>query len=59
MKHWVTKFHLNILRVERAFCINLYLLKVSKLMNKDLASNKGYSYFDIGDVKTVVRLKEK
>ena len=57
--HRVPKFQLNILRVEKAFCINQYLLKVSKLMNKYLAQNKVYNYFNIGDSKTLIKLKEK
>ena len=55
----VPKFQLNILRVEKAFCINQYLLKVSKLMNQDLAQNKVYNYLNIGDAKTLAKLKEK
>ena len=38
--------------MEKAFCINQYLLKVSKLINKDLAQSKVYNYFNIGDAKT-------
>ena len=58
MKHIgrVPKFQLNILR---AGCINQYLLKVSKLMNKHFAQNKVYNYFNIGDAKTLLNLKEK
>ena len=59
MKHRVTKFQLNTSRVEKAFYINQYLLKLSELMNKDLAQIKGYYYFNIGDAKTPVKLKEK
>ena len=55
----VPKFQLNILRVEKAFCIKQYLLKVSKSVNKDLAQNKMCNYFSIGDAKTLVKLKEK
>ena len=54
-----SKFQLNILRVEKAFCINQYFLKVSKLMNQDLAHNKVYNYFNIGDAKALVKLKKK
>ena len=48
-------------RMEKAFCIKQYLLKVSKLMNKDLAQNKVFNcnYFNIGDAETLVKLKEK
>ena len=42
-----------------SFCINQYLLKVSKLMNKDLVQNKVFNYFNTGDAKTLVKLKEK
>ena len=28
-------------------------------MNKNLVQNKMYNYFDIGDAKTLVKLKEK
>ena len=54
-----SEFQLNILRVEKAFCINQYFLKVSKLMNQDLAHNKVYNYFNIGDAKALVKLKKK
>ena len=46
-------------RVQKAFFIQFYLLKVSKLMNKYLALNKVFNYFDIGDAKNLVKLKEK
>ena len=46
-------------RVEKSFCINQHLLKVSKLINKDLAQNKVFNYFNTGDAKTLVKLKEK
>ena len=46
-------------RVEKSFCINQCLLRVSKLINKDLAQNKVFSYFKTGDAKTLVKLKEK
>ena len=59
VRYKVLKFQLNILRVERAFCINQYLLKVYKLMNKDLAQNKVYNYFNIGDAKTLTEINEK
>ena len=59
VRYKVLKFQLNILRVERAFCINQYLLKVYKLMNKDLAQNKVYNYFNIGDAKTLIEINEK
>ena len=45
--------------MEKAFCINQYLLKVSKLINKNLAQNKMHNYFNIGEAKTLVKLKEK
>ena len=35
------------------------ILKVSKLMNKELAQNKVYNYFNTGDPKTLIKLKEK
>ena len=35
------------------------LLKVSKLMNKDLAQNKVFNYFNTEDAKTLVKSKEK
>ena len=53
------KSQLNTLRLEKVFWINQYFLKVSKLRNKDLSQNKMYNSFNIGDVKTVVKLKEK
>ena len=37
---------------------NQYISKVFKLMNKDLAQNKVYNYFNI-DAKTLVKLKKK
>ena len=40
------------MRVEEAFWINQYLLKVFKLMNKDLVQNKVYNYFNKRDTKT-------
>ena len=43
---------------EKTFCINQYLLKVSKLMNKDLAKNNVGNYFNIGNAKTLVKFKE-
>ena len=48
-------------RVEKVFCVNQYLLKVSKLLNKDLAQNKvyNYNYFNVRDAKTLAKLKEK
>ena len=46
-------------RMEKVFCIKQYLLKASKLMNKDLAQNKVYNHFKIGDAKTLLKLKEK
>ena len=46
-------------KVKKAFCIKQYLLKVSKLMNKDLAKNKVFNCFNTGDAKTLVKLKEE
>ena len=54
----VPKFQLNTLRVKKVFRINQYPFKVSKLMNKDLAQNKVYNYFNIAYAKTLVKLKE-
>ena len=51
--------YVTLTRVEKVFCINQYLFKLSKLINKDLAQNKMYNYFNIGDAKTLVKLKEK
>ena len=55
----MAKFQLNTSRVETAFCINQYLLKVHQLMNKDLAAIKVYNYFKIGGAKTLIKLKKK
>ena len=57
--HRVHKFPLSFLRVEKAFCIKQYLLKVSKLMKKYLAQTKIYNYFNTEDFKSVVKLKKK
>ena len=59
MKHRVLKFQLNPLRLEKSFCINQYLLKVYKSINNDLAQNKVYNYFNIGDAKTLIEMNEK
>ena len=56
--HRVPNFQLTILRMEKLFCINQYLLKVSELMNKDLAQKKAFNYFNIGDAKTLVKFKK-
>ena len=45
--------------MENAFCINQYLLKVSRLMNKDLAQNKMFNYFIIGDAKRDGKIEGK
>ena len=56
----VRKFQLNNLKLKKGFCINQYLLKVSRLMNKDLAQIKVYIYFNIiGDAKALVEMKGK
>ena len=53
---------INALEGNRQFSVNFgkYLLfPVIGLIKKDLARNKVYSYFNVGDAKTLVKLNEK
>ena len=53
---------INALEGNRQFSVNFgkYLLfPVIGLIKKDLARNKVYNYFNVGDAKTLVKLNEK
>ena len=58
--HKISALKANISSFQQILVKYLHFLHPGiSLMTKDLAQNKLYTYFNIGDAKTLVKLKEK